>query len=181
MSSSNVGSVGGHHGLDGLVDFLANALGFIHHYQYVGAVETLELVGAVGGQAEGVTPGGKLPAGVEHLAAQGLGRGAVEAMHLSPQDVAHLPEGGRGAEDDGGVLVDVHEPQHGHGGAEALAQAVSGFHRDAAVGGEGVEHLLLLLPESYAQHFAGEGNGRRQRRGGALPCLVQPRSPQRGG
>ena len=155
----------GHHRLDGLVDVVADALGLVHDDEHVGTVKALELVGAVGGQSHGVTVVGKLPAGVQHLAAQGLGGRAVEAAQLPPEYVAHLPEGGRGAEGDGGVLVNVHEPQQGHGGAEALAETVARLDGHPAVLGEGVQHLHLLGPQLHAQHLAGEGHGGGRRRG----------------
>ena len=129
-------------------------------------MEALELVSTVGRQPHGVALVGKLPASVQHLAAQGLGGRAVEAVQLPPQDVAHLPEGGRGAKGDGGVLVGVHEPQHRDGGAEALAQPIACLYRHAAMLGEGVQHLDLLGPQLHAQHLAGEGHWRGQRRAG---------------
>jgi hypothetical protein len=44
----------GHHTFDGFVDLLFHPLGFIHHNEHVGAVETLKLFVAVGGQAQGI-------------------------------------------------------------------------------------------------------------------------------
>ena len=99
-------------------------------------------------------------------------------MNLPPQDVAHLPEGGRGAEGNGGVLVGVDEPEDGHGGAEALAQPIAGLDRHPPVRGEGGQHLFLLGPQLYAQHLAGEGHGGEQRRGRPPLRLPRFRPPQ---
>ena len=172
---------GGHHGLDGLVDFLADALGFVDDDEYVGAVEALELVCAVGGEAEGVAVVGEVPAGVQHLAAEGLRGGTVEAANLPPEDVAHLPEGGRSAEGDGAAGVGVDEPEQGDGGAEALAKAVASLDGDAAMLGEGVEHLGLLGPQLDAEDLAGEGDGGGQRRTGRPLALGRRRDDERAG
>jgi len=48
----------------------------------------------------------------------------MQAMYLPPEDVAYLTESGGGAKSDGRVLVDVHEPEQGHGSTEAFAQTV---------------------------------------------------------
>ena len=154
---------GGHDGFDGFVDFFADSFGLVHHDEHVGTVEALELVCAVGGEAEGVTVVGEVPAGVAHLAAEGSGGGTVKAAYLSPEDVAHLAEGGRGAEGDGLAGVGVNEPEQGHGGAEALAEAVARLDGDAAVLGQGGKHLRLLVPQVDAQHLAGEGDGGQER------------------
>ena len=100
-------------------------------------MEALELIGAVGRQPHGIAVVGQLPAGVQHLAAEGFGDGAVQPVELPPQDMAHLPEGGRGAEGDGRFAVGVDEPEQGHRGAESLAETVAGLDRHPPSGGQG--------------------------------------------
>ena len=39
---------GGHHGVDGLVNLVAHALGLVHHDEHVWAVKPLEFVGGLG-------------------------------------------------------------------------------------------------------------------------------------
>ena len=68
-----LGVGGGHDGFDGFVDGFGDAFGFVDDEEDVGGVEALELVGGVGGEAEGVAVGGEFPAGVVELAAEGLG------------------------------------------------------------------------------------------------------------
>ena len=121
-------------------------------------MEALELVRAVGGKTDGVPFVRDLPAGVQHLAAQDIGGPAVEAVHLPPQDMAHLPEGWRGAQDDGRVVV-VQEPQHGDGGAVTLAQPVPGLDGHAAVGRQGGQHFFLLAPKLDSKYVVGKWQG----------------------
>ena len=147
--------VRGHHRLDSLVDGIADALGFVHHNQHVLAVEALELVGAVGGDAHGVPVVAQVPAGIQQLALQHVGRVAVQAVNLPPQDETHLPEGGRGAEDYGRV-VGVQEPQDGHRRTESLAQPVARLDGHAPVLGQGAQHLQLLVPQVNPQYLPGK-------------------------
>ena len=119
-------------------------------------MEPLELVGVLCGQAHGVPVVGYLPAGVQHLAAEQLGFRPVQAVDLSPEDMADLPERRSGAERDGGVLVGVQEPEQGHGGAEPLTQAVAGFDRHPAVFHQGAKHFALFVPEFDAKNVGGE-------------------------
>ena len=142
-----LGVGGGHDGFDGFVDGFGDAFGFVDDEEEVGGVEALELVGGVGGEAEGVAVGGEFPAGVVELAAEGFGVAAVEVMDLAPEDVADLAEGGGGGEGDGG-LVGVEEPEEGDGGGEAFAEAVAGFYGDALVVGDSVEDFFLLFPRA---------------------------------
>ena len=69
--------------------------------------------------------------------------------------------------------MDVHEPEQGDGGTEALAEAVAGLDGDAAMLGEGVQHLDLLGPQLHAQHLAGEGDGGGQRRAGGCQPVIK--------
>ena len=146
---------GSYHALDGLVDVIGNALGFVHDDQQVGAMEPLEAVGAGGGEAQGVAVGGQLPAGVQQLAAQGRVGPAVQGVQLPPEHIAHLPESGRGAQHDGRV-VGVHEPQGGYGGGKVLAQPVARFDGHPLAAGQRLQGGALLVPQRYAQDFGGE-------------------------
>ena len=58
----------------------------------------------------------------------------MQPAYLPPKDMAHLAKGGRGAEDDAGI-VELQEPEDGHGGAESLAQAIARLDGDSAVDG----------------------------------------------
>ena len=149
---------GGHDGLDGVVDFFADALGLVDDDEHVGGVEALELVGLVGGEAEGKAVVGEFVAGGEHGASQKPGSGAVEAANLAPEDVADLAGGGGGGEDDGGGVAGE-EPEDGDGGGEAFAEAVASLDGDAAVLGEGFEDLFLPAPELDAEVSLGKGAG----------------------
>ena len=59
----------GHHGIDGFVDGLDNALGLVDDDEHVGGVEALKLVHLVGGEAEGKAVLLHLQACLEHPAA----------------------------------------------------------------------------------------------------------------
>ena len=154
---------GGHYGVDGFVNGFGDAFGFVDDDEHVWGVEALELVGFVGGEAEGEAVACDLEAGVEHGPAEALGGCAVESADFAPEDVADLARGGGGGDDDGwGVAGE--EPEDGDGGGEAFAEAVAGFDGDAAVLGEGMEDFFLLAPELDAEDVAGEFAGERRQR-----------------
>ena len=155
----------GHHGIDGFVDGLDNALGLVDDDEHVGGVEALELVHLVAGEAKGKAVMGQFQAGDQQLAAEGVSRGTVEAAYLLPEDVAHLSRRGRRGEN-GGRLVRAEEPEDGDGGSEALADAVASLDCHAAVVAEGVEDLFLFGPEVDTEDDVGEADRR------APECLL---------
>ena len=74
---------GGHYRFDGFVNFIAHALGFVHHDKHIGAVKPLELAGAVRRQAQRVAVIGDFPPGIQHFPAQGRRGGAVKPGALA--------------------------------------------------------------------------------------------------
>ena len=114
-------------------------------------MEALELFVAVRREAQGEPALGQLQPRIQELASQvgtgGAGTGpVVVAVHLPPQDVAHLPEGGRRAQHHCGIVA-AEEPQDGRGGREALAQAVARLDGHPAVLPQRLQDLGLLAPE----------------------------------
>jgi len=108
-------------------------------------VEALELVGSVGGQADGVAVIGKLPPSVQDLAAQNVRRPAVQTADLPPQYVPDLAKGWGDAEYDGGIVA-IKEPQDCYGGAVSFPQSVARLNRHPPVFKQRGKHLLLFAP-----------------------------------
>ena len=164
--------LGGQYRLDRLVNGIADPLGLVHNDQHIRAVKALKLVGGVGGQAHRIAILRQFPAGIQQLAAQGLRRAAMQAVDLPPQDMPHLPKGGRGAEHDGRVVA-VQKPQDGDGGAEPFAQAVARFDRHPPMLRQSGQGLRLLGPQVHPQHLPGKLRRRRDGRAGLAAAALR--------
>ena len=130
--------------LEGLHLVLGHGVGLGDDDEELGGVEALEVVGAVGGEADGVAVVGDVPLRAGEASAQGDARGLPGGAHLAPDDLLDLALGGAGDDGDG-AGAGGEPPEDGARGCPVLAGAVGADDADAALAGEGPEDLALFV------------------------------------
>jgi hypothetical protein len=159
-------------------DGIGDSAGFIEYDEEIPLVESLELVGFIGGEADGVPLLSGFETGGEEVAGQlripGLGFrvldwggttpspsyvggvGVVEAVSdLFPEDETDLPPSGGCGEDDG-RLLGVEEPESEIGREVGFADSVGAFDGDSAVCYQAAGDVFLAGPPGGAEDIAGE-------------------------
>ncbi len=130
--------------LEGFKIRLFDALGFGDDDHELRGVESLEVVLAVGGDAEADAVGAGVILADADLAGEAVLGGGVGGAQLFPDDLLDLSEGGSG-DDDLGLGSSLDPPEDGAGGCPVLAGGVAADDGDASfVADEGVEQLFLL-------------------------------------
>ena len=123
---------------------LLDALGFRDDDHELGEVEALEVVLAVGGDAEADAVGAGVVLADADFAGEAVFGGGVGGAQLLPADLLDLPKGWPG-DDDLGLGSGLDPPKDGASGGPVLAGGVAPDDGDAAfVGDEGIEELFLL-------------------------------------
>ncbi len=123
---------------------LLDALGLGDYDHELGGVEALEVVLAVGGDAEADAVGAGVVLADTDLAGEAVFGGGVGGAQLLPDDLLDLSERGSG-DDDLGLGSSLDPPEDGARCCPVLAGGVAADDGDAAlIADEGVEQLFLL-------------------------------------